>query len=298
MQFLKIAPDARSAGVAGSYIAMANDASSLFWNPATIANVSKEKLHLQTAHTRYFSDISISSLAAVWRPGKQTFWGASLYSLTSGEMDETTEFQPQGTGRKFSISNFMAGLSFARVLTSNFSFGLTGKYAYEGYTDVRINNVMFDLGMYYNVGIKNTRFAITLSNFGINVQPQGKVTILKFNGEQTKDNFQAISVPVIFRIGAAFDPIDKENHKLTLSTQLNHPTDNNESIAFGAEYLIRKVFFVRTGYEFGQDENGIPPLGLGVLSRRKFGAFSLDYAFTNKSRLGNIHRITLGVAFK
>jgi hypothetical protein len=298
MQFLKILPDARGNAMAGSYIAIADDAGAMYWNPAGIALVKEKQLHMQAANTMYFSGFNIASLSAVIHPGKETFWGAYIYSMNSPEMQETTEFQPQGTGRTFRVSNLLAGITYSRILTSSFSFGVNMKYGREAYAGVAINNVMFDLGLNYNVGVKNTRFAVTISNFGLNVQPGGEVKILKFNGEQTISTFDRVSVPAVFRIGAAFDPVEKENHKLTLSAQLNHPTDNNETFSLGAEYRVRKIFFVRSGYEFGQDIAVIAPLGVGVKIPRRFGSLSADYGFFHQNGLGNIHRMTLGISLK
>lgn len=293
MQFLKINPDARGNSMAGSYIASADDASSMFWNPAAITRTSEKKLHLQLNNTRYFAGFNIASASSVFRSGKQTFWGVFVYSMNSPEMDETTEYLPQGTGRTFRSNSLLTGFTFAKILTANFSFGLNAKYARESYGPVAVNNLLFDLGLHYNVGVKNARFAVTLSNFGANVQPSGKVQILRYNGVETVEDFERVSVPAIFRIGAAFDPIEKENHRLTLSAQLNHPTDNNETVAIGAEYLLRKTLFIRSGYEFGQDVGGLPPLGMGIRLPRKFGTMSFDYGFQHKNSLGNIHRFGL-----
>lgn len=296
MQFLKVMPDARGNSLAGSYVAQADDAMAMFWNPAGITQVSTERLHIQADQTRYFAGINISSIAAVYRPGQQTFWGVYSYVLSTPEMNETTEFQPEGTGRTFRSQSSLTGLTYARILTNAFSFGVNAKFAREAYSDVSINNVMFDLGIRYNIGVKNARFAVTLSNFGINVQPSGEVTRLRHNGTESVDNFERISVPAIFRIGAAFDPISKENHVLTISGQLNHPTDNNETVAFGAEYLLRKVLVLRSGYEFGSDVSGFPPLGMGVILKRKFGSLRIDYGFSHKQRLGQIHRVGIQVS--
>ena len=298
MQFLKLNPDARSNSMAGAVVATSSDAGSMYWNPACISRVSQERWHTLASNTLYYSGFNIASLSAVYRPGQETFWGLYVYSMNSPLMDETTEFQPKGTGRQFSVNNLITGFTYSRILTNSFSFGVNAKYARESYIDVAVNNVLFDLGLHYDIGVKNAKFGVTLSNFGINVQPTGTVTILKFNGEEELDDFETVSVPAIFRIGAAFDPIDKENHRLTVSAQLNHPTDNNETLAFGLEYLIRKTIFVRSGYEFGQDISGFPPIGLGVILPRRFGKFQADYGFSHNNRLGNIHRISIGLAFK
>ncbi len=290
-------PDARGNSLAGSYTAVADDALSMLWNPAGIAQISKERLHLQFAQTRYFAGINISAAGAVFRPRQHSFWAVYTQVMSTPDMEETTEFQPEGTGRTFRSQSTLAGFTFARELTRSFSFGVNTKLARETYGDVSVTNVLFDLGLRYNVDVKNIRFAVTLSNFGVNVKPSGEVTRLHYNGEETVTDFEQVSVPAVFRIGAAFDPIDKENHHLCISGQLNHPTDNNETVALGAEYTLRKVLFVRTGYEFGSDVPGFPPLGMGIKLQRKFGSLRIDYGFTHKQRLGQIHRVGIGVAF-
>ena len=80
---------------------------------------------------------------------------------------------------------------------------------------------------------------------------------------------------------------------LTIAAQLNHPTDNNESYNFGVEYQWHQLLHVRTGYQFGVDENYLPSFGLGLLVKRKFGNIRFDYGFQAKKLLGVIHRITL-----
>jgi len=45
-------------------------------------------------------------------------------------------------------------LSFAKILTNSFSFGLQAKFAQEVIANVSVNNVLFDLGLTYNIGIK------------------------------------------------------------------------------------------------------------------------------------------------
>lgn len=299
MQFLKLAPDARSTGMAGSYISTTSDLSALYWNPAALSRIDTARYHMQVGNTMYFAGINMAWGAFGMRSGQQSFWGISVLSLNTGDMEETTEFQPTGTGRTFSPSNLVIGASYARILTSNFSFGMTGKYAREGMAGVAVNNVMFDLGLDYRIKeVRNLRFAVTLTNFGINVQPSGKVSVLKTDGEQEISSFENISVPTTFRLGASIDAIQKDKQNLRIGVQLNHPSDNNETLAIGAEYLLRKMLYIRTGYEFGQDETGFPPLGLGLVFPRRFGKISIDYSLNNKTKLGNVHRLTLGLQLR
>lgn len=295
MQFLKIAPDARSLSLGGAYVAIANDASSMFWNPAGITQ-DTGKLNVSLSNTQYFGDISANYLGAVYRTGEFSFVGFQVFSMNYGTMNETTEFDPMGTGRTFTMSNYYLGLTYAQILTKNFSFGLNVRYANEGFPGIQIHNALIDLGLKYDVGVKNTRFGISFSNFGFNVRPDGKAQLLKFSGPTDVTNFTTVTVPGIFRIGAAFDPIIGYKHNLTVAAQLNHPTDNNETYAIGTEYLYKKMLFARAGYEFASDDRYLAPsAGVGFKLKRKFGALSFDYGILAKSTLGNIQRLTLGV---
>jgi hypothetical protein len=296
MQFLKISPDARGMALGGASVAVTNDVSAMYWNPAGITDVDTGKVNFQLSHTRYFGDISSSFGGAVFKTGPLSFVGVQVFSMNYGTMDETTEFQSKGTGRTFTVANYLVGLTYAKILTNSFSFGVNAKYAREGFAGVNVNNVLFDLGLKYNVGIKNTRFGINFSNFGFNVSPNGNATILKFNGENDIVNFSNVSVPGIFRLGIAFDPIHTNEHLLTAIGQLNHPTDNNETYSVGLEYCYLKIVYVRTGYEFMSDQKYVAPsAGIGLKILRSFGGFTIDYGFLAKNTLGNNHRLSFGI---
>lgn len=296
MQFLKISPDAKGLSMAGANVATTSDVSSMYWNPAGITGVDTGKVNVLVGHSQYFGDISGNFIGAVFKPGKLSYLGIQVFSMNYGQMDETTEFESKGTGRTFTISNYTVGLTYAKVLTNSFSFGLNAKYANEGFAGMNIHNVLFDLGLKYDVGVKHTRFGINFSNFGFNVNPSGEVKILKFNGEQDIQSFSSVTVPGLFRIGLAFDPIHNKEHILTAAGQLNHPTDNNETYALGFEYSYLKLLYLRTGYEFFSDERSkTPTAGMGIKLNRRMGGIAIDYGFLAKERLGNVHRITLAM---
>ena len=296
-QFLKIAPDARSAGLGGSMIAIVDDLSALYWNPAGITKTDTQHIHLQLSQTIYLADVNMSYAGIVHQLNKQTYIGASLVYLSTGPMDVTTEFQPFGTGQSFVAKDLAVAISLGRVLTDNFRFGITGKYIRESFAEVHADNAVLDFGFQYEVGVANTRFAVGLANFGFNTEPSGTVTVPTLAGYDTIQDFEKIAVPAVFRIGIAWDPVKLATHRLTLAGQLNHPTDNNETYNLGAEYAWRSTLFCRTGYEFGLDEHGIPNFGFGIRFKRNFGMLQFDYGFEDKSRLGSVHRFTFSASF-
>ncbi len=294
MQFLKIAPDARSAAMSGAVVGLVNDASAMYWNPAGITSIDTGKVTAQFSNTRWFGNSQVNYGAVAFKAGKLSYVGINVMSLGFGDNKETTEFEPNGTGRNVLMGSTSIGVSFAKILTNNFSFGLQAKFAQEVIANVSLNNVLFDLGLTYNIGIKNARFGVTFTNFGLNVAPTGDVTILKMNNESAKSDFTPVSAPAIFRLGFAIDPICDGTNILTIAAQLNHPTDNNETLAAALEYSWKKILFARTGWEFGLDEdNNFPTVGFGVKLPRSFGNFGVDYGLISKSRIGNIHRIGL-----
>ena len=295
-QFLKISPDAYSSGIAEATIASESGINGLFWNPASIAAVDSQRLHLSINHLSYFAGINMESVGTVYRLDDDRALGFSLIYLSSGEMDVTTEFHPFGTGQTFSAVNLAFGVTYAQFLTDNFNYGLTAKFVQESIAGINTSTAMFDFGFQYDVGISNLRFAVNLSNFGFSAKPNGEIPVIGLEEESTASEFQQINSPTIFRLGLAYDIIKKEKNKLTLLGQLNHPTDNNETFNLAAEYNFNNLLYLRTGYQFGQDEFTYPSAGLGLKLKRYFGVIDINYAFTAKERLGQNHRISFGFA--
>jgi len=99
----------------------------------------------------------------------------------------------------------------------------------------------------------------------------------------------------VFRISAAFDPITTPNSRVTWVTQLNHPTDNAENIAIGAEYGYMGILFLRGGYLLNSTvENFSVGAGLKFDIDRFTGNF--DFAYTDMKDLGgtNVFSVVLG----
>ncbi|GDX51823.1 hypothetical protein LBMAG27_08700 [Bacteroidota bacterium] len=295
-QFLKNSVDARGSSMGGAFIAEVNDVSALYWNPAGITKVDTQHIHLMASQTSFFAGMNQQFVGAVIKKSAETFFGVSYMGFYSPEMLYTTEFQPYGTGQTFRAYDMAVGVTLARILTDNFSFGITAKYLRESYAEVHTQNGVVDFGFQYEVGKANTRFAAGVSNFGFTAEPKGTVIATTLNGINTLSGFEKMAVPAMFRLGVAWDAVKKKDNRLTFCGQLNHPTDNNETFSLGGEYSWKENLFARTGYELGQDENGLPSFGFGLKFKRRFGIIQMDYGFSNKHTLGNIHRLTFSLS--
>jgi long-subunit fatty acid transport protein len=286
-QFLKIGVGGRASAMGESFIAIADDASALYWNPAGIAQFSKNQLII--SHNVWVVDINNDFIGAVYHLDEDNAFGASLTAVTMDDMPVTTEFAPFGTGEYFGYTDIAVSITYARKMTKEFSFGGSVKYIEETLDKLKMRGFMIDLGTYYRTGLGSTRFAVTVSNFGSELAPDGQVTLV---GNREVSEWQSFAPPTVFRIGFAFEPYETEEHRITTSIQLNHPNDNSENVAIGAEYAWQKMFFLRGGYKFNVDEQNFS-FGLGVQVPISIAEFSFDYAYTNFQKLGSAHRFSI-----
>jgi hypothetical protein len=300
-QFLKVGVGGRGVAMGESFVAVANDASALYWNPAGLVQFKENQVF--ASHTEYVVDIKHDYFGVVYHLTDQDAVGASFSSLHMQDMEITTEAQPHGTGRYFSFGDVGIGLSYAKLMTDQFSFGATVRYVEETLDILKMRAVMVDLGTYYWTGIGSTRFAVAISNFGSDVKPKGAVT--EYSGSNVSD-FQAFSLPTLFKLGFALDPISDDDQKLTTSIQLNHPNDNAENFRLGAEYSYQNTFFLRAGVKrtigqplFGEDATSEESFSAGAGVRVQMGITSAyaDYAYSAFSRLGSVHRISVAFSY-
>lgn len=289
-QFLKINVDARSAGMATSNVADAIDGSALYFNPALAAQLDRPQVYL--SHTQYFADISHNYVSYI-QPLDGIALGGSLMYLDSGEMEETNAFNPFGTGRTFRTIHMAAGLTFAQELSDLFSYGISAKYVEEKIEEVQLRTAVLDIGFFYEVGETGLRFAVGLNNFGFDSSPTGETTRQTQNGPVTEDEFEDVSPPSVFQIGAAYDAYEGENIHVLVTGQLTNPSDNAERFSLGSELTYLDQFFLRTGYEFGVDEAILPNAGVGFYVPLMNSEIAVDYGFSMRDRLGSVHRFTL-----
>jgi hypothetical protein len=286
-QFLKIGVGGRAAALGESFVAISDDASALYWNPAGLAQFSKNQVFF--SHNLWLVDINHDFFGIVYHLDSDNTFGASLTALTTDDMPVTTEFAPFGTGEFFSFTDIAISVSYARRMTEQFSFGGTVKYIEETLDKLKMRGVMIDIGTFYRTGLGSSRFAVTVSNFGAELAPDGEVVLI---GKRKESEWQSFAPPTIFRIGFAIEPYESEEHRITTSIQLNHPNDNSENVVLGAEYSWKNSFFVRGGYKFNVDEQNYS-FGAGINVPISIADFSFDYAFANFERLGSVHRFSI-----
>ena len=281
-QFLKIGVGARGAAMGGAFVAVADDATALFWNAAGLARIDADRSELLLSHANWPADLSFDQAGYVFHVKKiPGAFGVQVRALTMKPMVETTAYQPYGTGNTFDAGMMALGFSYARLFTDKFSAGFTASLLHEGLADVSQRAVTFDLGKLYDVGAAGMKIGMTISNIGSEI---------KFIDRSAR-------IPSIFRVGTSATLLSSADQKLVGSFEFSHPPDNAERMNVGAEYSFHKYLFLRGGYNINYDSEGIAG-GVGFhFPVSVAGMADMDYAYTDMKDLGAAHRVSLTFQF-
>ncbi len=309
-QFLKIGVGARAAALGGSFTALANDVSTIYWNPAGITNING--FSLAVSHNEWFADISHDFAGVVYPLTSSDVIALHVVALNTGEQEVTTVTQPEGTGIYYDISDLAIGLSYGRTLTDRFSVGLTVKYIQQNLYNESANTFAIDLGTYLRTGFHDLVIAMNMSNFGGNMQLEGRdlITITDINN-QVSGNYNPDArlktepwpLPLTFRVGVAMnfvggnDPIvESSMNRFTLAVDGVHPNDNTEKVNIGGEYAWNETVFARVGYKINYYlEKWTFGIGLrmDVLNQQ----VGFDYALVDFNDLGKVSQFSLELRF-
>ena len=309
-QFLKIGVGARAMGMGGSFTAIANDVSTIYWNPAGIANLDETSIGF--THSEWFADISHDFAGIVLPISSSDFLAVHATMLNTSEQEVTTVANPDGTGIFYDVRDLAIGLTYSRQLTDRFSVGLTGKYALQNLYNVQASSFTLDFGSYLRTGFHNLIIGMAISNFGGSMQLDGRdlITIAdvnsSFSGNYNPDSrltTQEYPLPLMFRVGLAMDfvggndpVIQSEDYRFTLATEGTHLNDNNERFNIGSELSWTETVFVRGGYKINYDTEKWA-LGMGVKIPIGNQKVVFDYAFIEFENLGNVSQFSLGLSF-
>jgi hypothetical protein len=309
-QFLKIGVGARPVGMGETFAAVANDINALYWNPAGILNV--KEMSVGFSHSQWLGEMSHDFAGVIIPMGETDALGISVTMLSTGEQEVTTVNQPDGTGIYYSVNDLAIGVSYARALTDRFSLGLTAKYIQQDLYNESASTFALDVGTFLKTGFHNLVIAMCVSNFGGNMQLDGRDLIIlsdidkTIGGEYNPDSrlkTEPWSLPLNFRVGVAMDLVgsndallSSESHRFTMAVDGNHPNDNNERLNLGGEYAWTETFFLRAGYKMNYDvEKWTYGAGVRVNMGKQQAAF--DYALVDYADLGKVSRFSLELRF-
>lgn len=308
-QFLKIGVGARAIGMGGAYVALANDASSVYWNPAGLTQVGPHGA-VSLAYTDWLADTKYSFATGIIRAGRAGSFGLSFISLSMPEMQVRNEFYPEGTGEYFSAGDLALGISYAYQITDRFSVGATGKYIRQQIWHTSASALAFDIGIQFRTDFDWLVLGMSIANFGPKMQYAGKDLFINydFDPDQWGDSEHIFAdlqtdkwdLPLLFRFGLAMEILNRQLSQLMATMEARHPNDNTESLSLGLEYGFMRRFFLRGGYQSlfeAGSEKGFT-FGMGMIYYLSSQSpLHFDYAYADWGRLTNTHRFSIEFYF-
>ena len=308
--FLLIAPDARPGGMGEAGVALAENATAIWWNPAGLAFQYEDPevdykgeaslMHVKWLPQFNFSDLWYDYLAARYYIEDIGMIGASITFLNLGKNHATDENgNDLGT---FDSKEYAFTISYATKLKDNLGIGLNLKFIKSDLTDKnlqvgsenrdgRSSSFAFDVGVKwipaYDFLGNRLSLGANLANFG------PKMTYI--------DEDQADPLPTNLRAGLAYKLIDDEFNKITLVYDANkllvnrdeNGSDNVFKATFysawtqdiakithsvGAEYWYGNLIALRAGYFYESNKYGgrqFLTFGAGL----KYYVFGIDFGY-------------------
>ena len=281
-EFLLMDTSARGVAMGGAMTAVTNDSSSIYWNPAGLAQVPR--LSTSFMHAQYVADIAYEAASYAQRVNDSSVVGAGVRYLNGGSIPQTdVSAVNEGT---FTPYSYVAELGWGQSIydlsdnAMSVSMGVTARAIRTNLGPATANGYGADFGVQSRVYASAMTYDI-----GLTVQNMGSGQ--KF--DQVRD-----TLPTRVRIGGAVKPFKP----LTLSVEGIAPVNDTPSGAFGVEYAAEIGPGVKAAARGGVNTQTYQ--SLGATSTLSFGLgltltnFSFDYAFVPMGVLGTAtHHLSL-----
>jgi len=300
-------------GFSGSLFIKGLDA--IYWNPAGLSRM-ENGVEVMFSQMSYIADIGVSYGAVGVKVGDFGHLGFTLKSLSFGDIPETTELYPDGTGATYSPAFLTLGVTYSKMLTDRISVGVSGYLLSEKILDVSATGMCFDIGVQYqNLGVQGLALGVAVKNVGPNMKFDGSGTYKtataddgSIRGSQTlKTELASFEMPSNLEITLGYTPRLDENNGLAVSAAFRNNNYTEDEYNLGAEYGFMNTVFLRGGYTFSpQTDNDITDsrgyiydwsLGLGFHYNAGGVDLSFDYAYRMVKYFDGDQVVTLKVGF-
>ena len=276
--FLKLGVGARAEAMGEAYSAVADDATSLYWNPATLTRIPERSAAATLMHAPYVASTFYDYVGFAKNINGTDAWGTNLQYFSAGTITQTDNegieagsFTPYdlavagGYAHKFDLFSVGASLKYVRsvILTA-------------------AQTAAVDAGI---VSAPLWHDRLRLSGVASNI------------GGKMKFDQASERLPMAYRLGAALQP----TKQWTTSVDFAFPIDNSPYAAVGTEYIwpIGRDWTVaaRAGLNSQRmkDLNGFSGASFGM--GMDFGSVAVDYALAPLGDLGLTHRISISFRF-
>ena len=262
--FLSYGPGVAAASMGGTFTAIGNDVSVIYYNPALIGNL--ESNEVSANYWSLLADTRYMFLGIALQISEHSGFAISGTQLATDDIEIRQTLDD--TSKKDSASQNVINIAYGGYVESlELSYGIGVKYLYYNIVGYSDSGGGIDLGLYKRIKQWNQ----TAIDSAILVQNIVNMPIkLKEDDE---------SAPVIAKCGFGlktllFPKYSKQKDSFTydkLKIGLDFGTEDHEFIySFGGEYMLYDLIMFRAGYS-GEDIN----VGFGI----KCYGFQFDYSY-------------------
>ena len=303
----------------------------MWLNLGGLAYVNNMELGYTNKQYLMGSDVSINSfgLARNLTPrgddaSDRGVLGLSVMIMDLGEIIETTENQPEGTGVMLEPQYFNASLSYAKKFSRWVSSGISTKVITQSVQGASAVGVALDAGIQYQSLDQRAKGGISIKNLGPKMRFNGP----GFSETSTPQDYgshdlamshkrELFELPAQLLLSASYDVMSDSLHRLTpaFTFEVNSYTHDNYRV--GVEYAYKEMFMGRIGYAyqsgiFGEDRTTVHTgLAAGFTFNVPFNfkenktmseegsndvELAFDYAYQSTNPFGGIH--SLGTVLK
>ena len=255
---------ARSVGMGGATVAVADEPQAALWNPASVSWLSQNQVQVGTV--RLFEDTSVNGLAFAKPSSRMPSFAFNLLHLKSGEFERTNDINESlGT---FDEGNLAVALTASQALSPNWSVGANLKIVRQAIEDFSGSGMGVDVGVMGRI-VKDLRFGAAVLNLG------GPTITLREKDE---------SYPNELRGGLALGMLGGNG---LVSAEVVSRKDAGTQMRTGAEFWIHDLA-LRVGYFIDNVSAG--------LAYRFINGLQFDYGMSDHE-LGMTHRFGLTYRF-
>jgi hypothetical protein len=134
---------ARTVGIGGATVAVADEPQAALWNPASVSWLSQNQFQVGTV--RLFEDTSVNGLAFAKPSSRSPSFAFNLLQLKSGEFERTNDLN-ENLG-SFDEGNLAAALTISQALSPKWSVGANLKLVRQSIEDFSGSGMGVDLGL-------------------------------------------------------------------------------------------------------------------------------------------------------
>lgn len=262
--FLKIGVSARASAMGEAFCAVADDISSIYYNPAGLAQIKQKTVGVM--HTDWLQEVNYEFLAYAEPYREDKAFGVALSYLGMSKM-KMKDINNETLG-DFDAQDLALSIAYAQKINGKLYAGANLKFIQQKLEEEISSSAAIDIGLLYKRD--DLSFGSCLSNLGTGV---------KFIKDKE-------SLPLNLKVGIAYKLLD---NRVTLGLDINKPQDNNLNFGVGAEYQLTNNLSLRTGYNSKNELGNGVGFGAGIRLKK----LSLDYCFLPYERLGDVQRVSL-----